>query len=155
MPFSPDSSITGSLQTGLTSPTYTLVTDLTTEANSRQWAVSALGGMQTNVRANTRPDPFTILLRRGPYRVLPAANPSSGAYPNVPLNRIEMLIRKGLKIDAAGTIRTGNLRIIWELPAGSESNDAINIRAMNSFTIGILVEESDDVSDLLLSGLIS
>jgi len=63
------------------------------------------------------------------------------------------VITKGLKIDSAGTIRPGRVRIIWELPAGSESNDSINIEAMASLAVGLNNEESADLGQTLIAGL--
>jgi len=154
MTWSPDSSITGATVTGLTSPTYTLAADLAPDSNSRQYYVSAVGGTQTNVRAHTAGDPFMAVVRRTPYRSRPNANPINGAYPNVPMNKIEILARKGLFIDSNETVRNGNLRLVAELPAGSALNDAVNIKALVSFLIGLLTEESDDYADSLIKGVV-
>jgi len=152
--WSPDGTATGSAQTGLTTPTYTYVADFTPDPSSRQYAVTSLGGTQTNVRASGAGDPFTVLIRKDrAYKTLPAANPVTGSYGNVPLNKTEFLFRKGLKIDTAGTIKVGNFRVIAELPAGSETNDSINIRAMLSFALGLLSEESADYGDSLVAGV--
>lgn len=152
--FSPDLSITGAAQSGFTSPTYTMVTDFAPDANSKQWAVSALGGTQTNARPHVDGDPFTVTLKKERYKALPAKNPVNGSYGNVPMNRTEILVRKGLYIDSSQTIRVGNLRIIAELPAGCQVNDAVNIRAAVSFALGLMAEESSDYGDTLVSGII-
>lgn len=153
--WSPDSSITGNTSvTGLTNPTYTLAADLAPDANSRQHVVTALGGTQTNVRASTAGDPFTVTIRRSPYKALPAKNPVNGSYGNVPKNRIEVLVRKGLQIDSSDTIQVGNLRLIAELPAGCESNDEVNIRAAWAFMLGVLTEEAEDYVASLISGVV-
>lgn len=155
MTWSPDSSITGQAQTGFTSPTYTLGTDLAPDPNARQYVVTALGGTQTGVRASTAGDPFTATIRRDKsYKALPAKNPVNGSYGNVPLNKTDLLVRKGMYIDSANTIRVGTLRITAELPAGSEITDAANIRAMVSFALGLLVEESADYGDTLVTGVL-
>lgn len=151
--WSPDSSITGAAQTGLTSPTYTLGVDMAPVQNARQYVVTALGGTQTNARENTNGDPFTVLVRKSSYKALPPKNPVTGAYGNVPLNKVELLFRKGLKIDSAGTIRVGNIRVIAEIPAGAESSDAVNIRALCSFFMGLLAEEAADYGDSLVAGV--
>lgn len=152
--WSPDGTATGQAQTGLTSPTYTYVTDIAPDPSSRQYAVTTLGGTQTNVRAHTAGDPFTMTIKRDrSYKSLPPKNPVNGSYGNVPLNKTELLFRKGMYIDSSNTLRTGNLRVIAELPAGSESSDAINIRALISFALGILVEESADYGDSLVAGI--
>jgi hypothetical protein len=155
MTWSPDSSTTGGAQTGFTDPTYTNAADLAPDANSRQLVVTALGGTQANVRASTAGDPFTATIRKDKvYKALPPKNPVTGAYGNVPLNKTEILIRKGVKIDAAGAIRVANYRLSMEVPAGSESNDAANLRAALSFLIGLLNEESADLGDSLVTGVI-
>lgn len=151
--WSPDSSITGGAQTGLTTPTFTLASDLAPDANSRQYVVTALGGTQTGVRANTNGDPFTATVRKAPYKALPAKNPVTGSYGNVPLNRVEILCRKGMEIDSSATLRVGNIRVIAEIPAGAEQNDPENIRALCSFAIGLLNEESQDYGDSLVAGI--
>lgn len=154
MTWSPDSSITGQAQSNLTSPTYTIAADLAPDANSRQYVVTALGGTQTGVRASTAGDPFTATIRRFPYRAIPAKNPVNGSYGNIPNNRTEIIVRKGLHVDADSVIRTGLFRFSAELPAGSEVNDPENIRAAVSFLLGLLVEESQDLGDSLVTGVI-
>lgn len=154
MPFSPDSSTTGGTQTGLTSPTYTLTAD-TVQNGQKQWAVSALGGTQTNVRANTISDPFTVtFFKPATPKALPAANPVTGKYGAIPVNTYGMLIRKGVRVDANSTQAIARVRVNFDIPAGSDASDAINIRAMISFLVGILNEESDDLSDTLLTGVL-
>jgi hypothetical protein len=79
----------------------------------------------------------------------------NGAYPNVPLNRIEILQRKGVYIDSQATVRVMNIRVIAEIPAGAELADSINIRAAVSNILGVLGEEADDYGHTLVSGLIT
>lgn len=154
MPFSPDSSITGGTQTGLTSPTYPLTAD-TVQNGQKQWVVSALGGTQTNVRANTISDPFSVtFFKPAAPKALPAPNPVTGRYSQVPVNTYGMLIRKGVRIDANSTQAIARVRVNFDVPAGSDASDAINIRAMISFLVGVLNEESDDLSDTLLTGVL-
>ena len=154
MTWSPDSSILGGAQTGLTTPAYTLAADLAPDAASRAYVVTALGGTQTNVRSSTAGDPFTALIRRGRYQSIPPKNPVTGAYGNVPLNRIEVLCQKGVYIDSSNTLRTARIRVIAELPAGCEAADPANVRALASFTIGLLSEESQDYGDTLITGIL-
>lgn len=156
MGFSPDLSITGPTTiTGLTNPTYTWVSDFAPDNSSRQWAVSALGGTQTNVRTHTNGDPFTFTIRKSPYRGLGAKNPVTGAYGTVPKNKIECLTRKGVYIDSAGVVQVVNIRTIAEIPAGAEQADAINIKAAIANHHGVLTEEINDYVDTLITGLIS
>ena len=155
MTWSPDSSTTGATQTGFTTPTYSVSSDLAPDTNSRQYVVYALGGTQADVRASTAGDPFTATIRKDRnYKILPARNPTNGAYGNVPMNKTEVLFRKGVFIDSDDTVRVANLRVIAELPAGCEVNDPANIRALCSFAIGLLTEESADYGDSLVTGII-
>jgi hypothetical protein len=152
--WSPDLTATGGAQTGLTSPTYTYAADLSPDPSARQYVVTTLGGTQTNVRVASADDPFHLTVRKDrTYKVLPPRNPVNGSYGNVPLNKTEFLFRKGVLIDTIGTKRTANCRIVFELPAGSESNDSVNIRALVSFVVGILNEESADIGDSLIAGI--
>lgn len=151
--FNPDLSITGAVQTGSSAPTYTWVADTFTEPNSRQWLVTACGGTQAaGARAHTAGDPFTVLIRRSPYKTRPNPNPVTGAYGNVPKNRIEILQRKGVFIDSNDTVQVMNLRLIAEIPAGAELNDPVNIRAGVSNFLGIVAEEAAEYGDTLIQG---
>lgn len=155
MSWSPDSSITGGTQTGLTSPTYTLVSDTAPNGNQKQHAVSALGGTQTNVRANSTTDPFTVTFSKpASPKGLPAPNPVTGKYPSIPDNTYGIYIRKGVRVDSNNTQGVAKVRLNIDIPAGSDVSDAINIRAMISFLVGILNEESDDLSDTLLTNVL-
>lgn len=152
MAFSPDSSITGGTQTGLTSPTYTLTSDAAISNGQRQWIVSALGGTQTNVRANTLSDPFSLtFFKPTAPKVLPALS-INNRYSSIPVNTYGLLIRKGVRVDSISTLAQARVRVNFDVPANADANDAINIRAMISFLVGVLNEESDDIADTLLTG---
>ncbi len=156
MTWSPDGTITGAAQTNLTSPTYTIGNDLAPDSNSRQYVVTALGGTQTDVRTSSAGDPFTITIKKDrTYKSLPSRNPSTGAYAGpIPKNKIEILARKGVHVDSDDNLSVAHLRVIAELPAGSEVNDAPNIRAMCSALLGLLAEESADYGDSLITSVI-
>jgi hypothetical protein len=115
--------------------------------------VTAIGGTQTNVRASTAGDPFTVLVRKFPYRALPARNPTTGLYGNIPRNKVEFLFRKGMKVDSAGLIIPGDMRVSLSIPAGAEINDAPNIRAMVCFALGLFNEEAEDIAESVISGV--
>lgn len=156
MPFSPDLTTSGAaVGAGFTTPTFTLVADLAPDVNSRQWYVSAKGGTQpSGVRVHSAGDPFTQTIRRVPYRALPARNLVTGNYPNVPMNRIEFLTRKSVIIDSAGTRRVMNLRTVAEIPAGAEIYDPDNIKASVSAHEGTIGEETADLADSYITGVI-
>jgi hypothetical protein len=154
MSWSPDSSTTGATVTGLTSPTYTLVDDAAPVANAKQKTVSALGGTQGNASANTVSEPFTATFYKpAALKQLPPANPSTGLRGSVPNNQYRLVVRKGGEA-AAGVPVTAIARLTLDVPAGMDSYDPDNIRALVSFLIGLLNEESADLADTLLTGVL-
>jgi hypothetical protein len=156
MTWSPDSSITGGAQTGLTSPTYGNVTDQAPSVNGRQIAVTSLGGTQTGVRSHTVSDPFTAtFVKPAVLKTLPAANPVTGLYGNIPKNTYQLLIRKGVQVAANQPSQIMLCRLTVDVPAGADSYDAANVRAALSFLVGLLSEESADLGDTAVTGILS
>lgn len=152
--YSPDSSITGGTQTGFTNPTYTLVQDSSPFAGAKQHAVSALGGTQQYVDANTATKPFTVTFSKPTnLRGLPAANPVTGLRGSIPNNTYKIVIRKGSN-SASGVPCTAIFRGTWDIPAGMETYSPQDVRAMQSILTGILNEESDDIGETLTTGLL-
>jgi hypothetical protein len=154
MTWSPDSSTTGGAQTGFTDPTYTLVSDLAPAPNAKQHAVSALGGTQAGVTANSISSPFTVtLFKPASVKQLPAPNPVTGLRGAIPVNRWSLIIRKGMSA-ASGVPVTAIVRLQVDIPAGADSYSPAEIRGLMSFLVGILSEESADLGDTLISGVI-
>ncbi len=146
--------VTGGAQTGLTSPTYTLLTDVAPTTLGKQYAVSALGGTQTNVRVHAVSDPFTITLSRAPnLKALQSANPVTGRYGSVPKNVHKILLRKGVNFAANQAPEVMIGRVELEVPAGSDSYDPANIRAGLSLLIGALTQISAGIGDTAVTGV--
>jgi hypothetical protein len=155
MTISFDGGITGGTQTGLTSPTYTSVAD-TSAPNPRmkQHAVTALGGTQTGVRTSTVGDPFLYhWLPPVALKGVPAANPVTGKYPTVPFNVHQLYIRKGMLFASGQPAIPGWCDVKFGIPAGAESADAPNVRAMVSLLVGLLNEISSGLGDTLVTGI--
>lgn len=140
------SPITGLAQTGLTSPTYTHVADTPPDVNAKQYAVTALGGTQVGVEVHAVDNPFTITAKRP--RVLKTASNGASAR-----NNYELLIRKGVVVDTAGTRKVAITRIIYEIPVGAESHDPESIRAMASAAGGAVSQASSGIGDTLVNGV--
>jgi len=149
------SPVTGSAQTGLTSPTYTVVADTAPGSNGKQYAVTALGGTQTGVRAHSASDPFTVTFERPVnVRQAPIPNPVTGVIGNVPRNQYKYRVRKGV-IPVSGQnpqvmLHTG----IFDVPAGADLNDSANVRAGLSLYIGALTQQSAGWGDTLNSAVL-
>lgn len=153
MSFGPSSPVTGAAQTGLTSPTYTLTADTPPNAHSKQFAVTALGGTQTGVDVHTVSSPFTITMERpAQFRQLGTPNPSTGIIGSVPRNVYTFRVRKGMT-PAAGqpySIGLGELKL--SIPAGADTYDAPNVRAMLSALIGVLDADSAGIGQVTIDG---
>lgn len=152
--FSPTSPLTGAAITGLTSPTYTLVSDIAPTVNGKQWAISALGGTQTGVDANSVSKPFTLsFFRPVTLRTLPQANPVTGVIKSVPVNTYKVITRKGAIPAANQMNQVARVYTIIEVPAGVDTQEPEEIKAMLSAHIGALNNQAQGISDTVLTGV--
>lgn len=155
MPFAPASPATGAAVTGLTTPTYTLLADTAPNINGKQYAVSALGGTQTGVDVNSVSKPFTISFFRPPVlRTLPQANPVTGVIKNIPLNVYKYLTRKGAAPAVNQSIMVPKITTIIEVPAGVDTYEPEEVRAMISAHFGIGWAEASNISVTVLTGVL-
>lgn len=153
--WNPTSPITGAAQTGLTSPTYTHVSDTAPEPNGKQVAVTTLGGTQTGVVAHSVSSPFTLnFVRPKALKMLGQPNPVTGRYPSIPRNNYSLVTRKGV-LPAAGQPPVPMIiRTIIEVPAGADSYDPQSVRAALSAHIGALSQQSAGVGDTTATGIV-
>jgi len=147
--------VTGGAQTGLTSPTYTIVADTPPPGTKgKQYAISALGGTQNGVEANAIGKPFTITYS-GP--VAPKGAPSVSAVTGqpvaVPRNTHKIIVRKGVEV-VTGYFAPINATLTIDVPAGSEIKDPESIRACLSLLVGALSQVSSGLGDTLVTGVI-
>lgn len=148
------SPITGAAQTGLTSPTYTLLQDSNPTNFSKQWVVSALGGTQTGVDAHAVSKPFTLsFFKPSSPRVLPAPNAITGVIKDVPVNTYKFKVRKGVVPGANQSPKIASCNIDVQIPAGADSYDIANCRAMLSAAIGGLQQLSAGFGDTVATGV--
>lgn len=155
MTISLSSPVTGGAQTGFTSPTYTVAADQAPDVNGKQYAVTALGGTQTGVTTHSVSSPFTLTWWRPKvYRVLGKPNPVTGSLPNVPLNVSKCIIRKGVLPLSGQPTRVASWSSSFDVPAGSDTADAANLRAMVSLGVGSYSQMSSGIGDTLVSGLV-
>lgn len=149
------SPVTGGAQTGFTSPTYTHVADVALDTNGRQYAVTALGGTQANVRTHSPSDPFTLLVVRPKvFKALGKPHPVTGQLTSVPKNVYLIKIAKGAIPLAAQPSSVMNVRCLIEIPAGADTADAPNVRAAISLLVGALNQVSAGLGDTLVTGVL-
>lgn len=154
MAFTMTGVITGEAVTGLTSPTYTLTAENTADAYARQSIVSALGGTQTGATAHTVGSPFTVTVRR-PKSLRTIGRPNiAGVITNIGRNTFTRLIRKGVTPALNQNVQIAIDRREWEIPAGSETYDSVNVKALISFSNGYDKANTQGVVDTLSTALV-
>lgn len=153
MSFALSGAVTGGAQTGFTAPTYTVSADVAPDVNGKQYAVTALGGTQAGVTAHSVASPFTITYWRPKiFKVLGIV--SNGVVAQVPMNVHKIITRKGVTPLAGQSIKPMVITTIMEVPAGSDTADAANVRAALSAHIGALSNQSAGVGDTVVSGVL-
>lgn len=148
------SPITGASQDGLTSPTFTLVSDAAPLPNGKQWAISALGGTQGSTMANNAVLPFTIsVFRPAVIKSLPSSMSAvSGIIGNVPKNTNKLITRKSLAVNASGGFGMGQITTAFDIPVGASIFDMISIKSAISAHLGALQQDLDQWFQAIESG---
>lgn len=155
MAFAPTSPVTGSAQTGLTSPTYTIAADSNPANNAKQYYVSALGGTQTGVLAHTVAAPFTLsMFRPVALKTLTPVNPVTGVLRSIPMNTYKVITRKGVLPLAGQSYKTALIKTDLDIPAGSDLADPLSLRAAISAHIGLLTQISNELGTSVVTGTI-
>lgn len=156
MSYNPSTPISGSSQTGLTSPTFTLVADVAPDAaNGKQHVVSALGGTQTGVNPHSISDPFTLTFSRPARPVtLNASALSTSVLPKQPMNKYQCLTRKGVAVMANQPRQVVVIRTTIEIPAGADVADPTSIRSALSAHIGLLSQQSTGIGDTAINNVL-
>jgi len=123
------------------------------DSNVKQVAVTALGGTQTGADVHSVARPFTVAFWWPKVlRVLPALN-GSGQLPSVPMNTYKVITRKGVTPLAGQPSRTMLVTTTIDVPAGSDTADAANVRAALSAHLGALTQQSAGIGDTGVSGI--
>lgn len=155
MAYNPSTPVTGAAQTGLTSPTYTLSVDVAPDMYGKQYAVTALGGTQVGVTTHSMASPFTITFTRVKnVRSVPVPNPSTGIIGNAPMNTSKFIVRKGVTPLAGQAAQVAFVKMEIGIPAGSDTADAANVRAMLSAAIGVLQQQAAGIGDTVITNLL-
>jgi hypothetical protein len=155
MSFALTSPITGAAQTGFTSPTYTHVTDSAPDVTGKQVAVTALGGTQAGVTTHSMSSPFTLtFFRPKAFRFLGKPNPTTGLIKDVPRNSFKLITRKGVTVLTGQPFANMQITTVIDIPAGSDTADAANIRAALSAHFGAVAQQTAGVGDTCVSGVV-
>lgn len=149
------SPITGAAQTGFTSPTYTLTTDIAPDNNGKQYAVTALGGTQVGVNYHSVSSPFTITVSRPRvFKSLGKPNPTTGLVKDVPMNVYKWVGRKGMLPLAGQPYSTAIMRVELSVPAGADTASPAEIRGLISALVGAIWAQASGFGDTAVSGIL-
>lgn len=152
MSISLSSPVTGSAQTGLTSPTYTLVAGNAPDANGKMYVVSALGGTQTGVTVHTNSSPFSFTFWIPKFiRAVGKLN-SLGFIVNNPVNVYKAITRKGVLPAANERAQPCIITTSISVPAGADTYDSVSVNAALSLHIGSLSQLSAGIGDTAKNG---
>jgi hypothetical protein len=155
MAFSPSSPVTGTAQTGLTSPTYTLTADQPPVSHSKQYAVTALGGTQTGVEVHAMSQPFTLaMFRPAVPKTIGVPNPADGVIRNIPRNVSKVIVRKGVNVAADQAPVTAVFTLTCDIPAGADVYDPESVRAALSCLFGACSSTSAGIGDSVVNGVL-
>lgn len=150
------SPVTGGAQTGFTSPTYTVVSDLAPTPQGRQYAVSAVGGTQTGVDANSVSKPFTVnMVRPANFKQVGTVNPVTGVLTKNPFNEWKIIFRKGMVPLTGQSPQTALAALSFSIPSGSDTAEPEEIRALVSFIVGVLSQQSAAIAQTMIDGVVT
>lgn len=153
MSFTPSSPVTGAAVTGLTSPTYTITADTAPAPNAKQYYVSATGGTQTGVTLHTVGNPFVVSAWRPVSLAISSFfSALTGFRSKNPVNRYKVNVVKGTTPVLGAPIQNVVIRMEIEVPAGSETNDAVNVAAAFSLAGGTLFAQANGILDTVKTG---
>lgn len=149
-----NSPVTGFAQTGLTSPTFTLVPDTAPMSNGKQFAISALGGTQTGVAANSVGAPFSITyVRPAAFKMADAGIlAASGMIANVPKNVHKLITRKAVGVNSEGGKGVLLIETTFSVPVNSPDTDLVSIKSAISAHVGAIQQDGDQWFEGILDG---
>lgn len=155
MAFTLGAAVAGATVTGFTTPTYTYSADTAPDVNGKQFAVTAIGGTQAGVTTHSAADPFTTCMWKPKLvKSLGPVVPNTGRVARVPKNVYKIVTRKGVTPLSGQPKETMIITTIVELPAGSDTADAPNLKAALSSHIGALSNQSSGITDTVTTNVL-
>jgi len=146
--------ITGGPQTGFVTPVFVPVVDTPPSINAKQWAITSGTGTMTGVDYHSVSKPFTwTFFRPSVLKVYPVPNPTTGITRNVGMNVYKEITRKGMVPGINQQPMIGKRTVTTEVPAGCDTYEAANVRALCSASIGASWQLSASIGDTICSGV--
>jgi hypothetical protein len=78
----------------------------------------------------------------------------TGFVSQVPMNRFSYITRKGVEINSTGQVKVAIVRTTIDVPAGADVQDPESVRAMLSCHFGAIADQSSDVGDSQINGIL-
>jgi hypothetical protein len=146
--------VTGAPSSDLTSPTYTLARTTAPDTNGVAANVTALGGTQTDVAANSVDRPFSMLLTwpKAFKSALTSMATVAGLYPSIPTNKVTLTTRKSIGINGGGGFGIMFIQTSISVPAGAAETDPVTMAAALSCHIGELSADVTGITNILHYG---
>jgi hypothetical protein len=85
-------------------------------------------------------------------QVLAPVNPVTGVLTKVPTNTYKVIGRKGVLPLAGQAYKTLVATLVLEIPAGSDTADSANVRALLSAMFGAVSQASAGIGDTCITG---
>jgi hypothetical protein len=99
--------------------------------------------------------PFTLtFFRPKAFRFLGKPNPTTGLIKDVPRNSFKLITRKGVTVLTGQPFANMQITTVIDIPAGSDTADAANIRAALSAHFGAVAQQTAGVGDTCVSGVV-
>lgn len=155
MAFTLSTPVTGATVSGLTSPTYTVAQDTVVAPNQKQYVVTSLGGTQTDVSSHSVASPFLVSMTKPTsFKPLSLVNPVTGRLTSVPRNVWKMIFLKGATPLANQATVPIIVRVEIAVPAGVDTADPNEIRALLSFLGGVYNVSAGGIAASLMDGVL-
>lgn len=85
---------------------------------------------------------------------MPGANPLTGVIRDIPINTYKLITRKGVSPAVNQPAMTARITTIIEVPAGSDTYEPEDLRAMVSLHFGAGSANASGILDTILSGVL-
>lgn len=145
--------VTGGAQTGFTTPAFVIAADSNPDFNGKQWVATGFTGTMVGVTPHSASSPCSVAFYK-PKNVRVLAKPNlNGFLGEVPVNVYSFYFRKGATPAANQVPVVAYCKQLFGIPAGTDTYDAPNIRALASMVVGVNNQLSAGIGDTLVSSV--
>jgi len=151
--FNPTSPITGATVPGFTSPTYSVTQDASSPYGPKHYLVTTIGGTQAGVVAHSTAKPFTMTYHPPKTWQRPPKANKNGIFP-APGRNVQKVYSVHAVDYATGSTADATIMTQISIPAGAESFDGANVKALIAAHIGLLSQQASGLADTTITGIV-